>query len=83
MVLWNERGEVTECCTANLVIKKNGALITPPVMCGLLPGTYRAYLLRRGLIKEEVISKEDLTGATRIYLVNAVRKWRKAALLPD
>ena len=83
VVLWNERGEVTECCTANLVIEKNGVLVTPPVTCGLLPGTYREFLVRRGLIGETVISKEELQKSPRIFLVNAVRKWRKAELLPD
>jgi len=83
VVLWNERGDITECCTANLVIEKNGALVTPPVTCGLLPGTYRAFLVRRRAIGEAVISREDLQKSRRIYLVNAVRKWRKAELLPD
>ena len=83
VVLWNEQGNVTECCTANLVIEKNGALVTPPVTCGLLPGTYREFLVRRGSVGEAVISREDLQKAPRIYLVNAVRKWRKAVLLPD
>jgi len=83
VVLWNAHGELTECCTANLVIEKNGALVTPPVTCGLLPGTYRAFLVRRGLIGEAVISRDDLKKSPRIYLVNAVRKWRKAELLPD
>ena len=83
VVLWNERGEITECCTANLVIEKNGKLITPAVTCGLLQGTYRCDLLRRGVIREEVISREDLRKSARIYLVNAVRKWRRAELLPD
>lgn len=63
--------------------RKNGALVTPPVTCGLLPGTYRAFLVRRGVIGEAVISREDLQRSPRIYLVNAVRKWRKAELLPD
>jgi para-aminobenzoate synthetase/4-amino-4-deoxychorismate lyase len=83
VVLWNERGEITECCTANLVIEKNGELITPALSCGLLQGTYRRYLLRRGIIREEVIRREELRKSARIYLVSAVRKWRRAELLPD
>ena len=83
VILWNERGDVTECCTANLVIEKDGVLVTPSMTCGLLPGTYRAFLVRRGVIKEAVISREDLQKSPRIYLINAVRKWRKAELLPD
>lgn len=81
VVLWNERGEVTECCTANLVIERDGKLVTPPVSSGLLPGTYRDYLIGKGVIREQVIHKEDLVTARRIFLVNAVRKWRKACLV--
>ena len=37
-MLWNERGEITESCTANVVIDLNGERITPPLDCGLLAG---------------------------------------------
>jgi para-aminobenzoate synthetase/4-amino-4-deoxychorismate lyase len=82
VVLWNERGEITECCTANLVLEKHGELLTPPLESGLLPGTYRANLLQRGVIREEVLTLDDLRSSPRIYLINAVRKWRRAELSP-
>ena len=47
-VLWNNRGQATETTIANLVVEKGGRLVTPPVACGLLPGTYRAHLLETG-----------------------------------
>ncbi len=78
VVLWNERGEVTECCTANLVVEISGRLVTPPVNCGLLPGTYRDFLLQRGILTEQVLTVDDLRKSSRIYLINAVRKWRRA-----
>ncbi len=78
VILWNERGEVTEGCSTNLVIEKQGRLVTPVLSCGLLPGTYRDYLLKKGVIKEEVVTKDDLCNSTRIFLINAVRKWRRA-----
>ena len=78
VVLWNERGEVTECCTANLVVEISGRLLTPPVNCGLLPGTYRDFLLKRGILSEQVLTVDDLRNCSRIYLINAVRKWRLA-----
>ncbi len=31
VILWNERGEITESCSANVVIDLNGELITPPI----------------------------------------------------
>ena len=80
VVLWNEQGEVTECCTANLVAEICGKLVTPPVSSGLLPGTYRDFLLKRGVLTEQTLSAEDLRNASRIYLINAVRKWRRAIL---
>lgn len=80
IVLWNEREEVTECCTANLVVETAGRLVTPSLACGLLPGTYRGFLLQRGIIAEQVLSKDELRDSPHIYLVNAVRKWRRAIL---
>ncbi len=83
VVLWNERQEITECCTANLVLELSGALLTPPVNSGLLPGSYREYLLSRGVLKEQVLSIDDLRNCSQIYLINAVRKWRKAILCAE
>jgi para-aminobenzoate synthetase/4-amino-4-deoxychorismate lyase len=80
VVLWNQHNEVTECCTANLVIEKNGRLLTPPLSSGLLPGTYREFLLRRRVIEEQIICKDDLRKSPRIFLINAVHKWRRAML---
>jgi para-aminobenzoate synthetase/4-amino-4-deoxychorismate lyase len=80
VLLWNERGEVTEACIANVVVQLDGELLTPPVQCGLLPGTFRAYLLDRGKVREEIITVETLEQCTRMYVVNSVRKWREALL---
>lgn len=83
VILWNERGEITESGIANVVVRINGELVTPPVSCGLLPGTFRAHLLDRGEIKERVITIEELKNASEIYLINSVRKWMKAELVVE
>ncbi|MCH8204802.1 MAG: aminodeoxychorismate synthase component I [Candidatus Hydrogenedentes bacterium] len=75
VLLWNERGEITESTIANIVVRRAGAWLTPPVSCGLLPGVMREYLLQTGEISEAVIRKEDLDQAERIALINSVRKW--------
>jgi para-aminobenzoate synthetase/4-amino-4-deoxychorismate lyase len=80
VILWNERGEVTESTIANIVVELDGTLYTPPIPCGLLPGTYRAYLLEQGKLKERVIHKEDLVRSAHIYLVNSVRKEREVVV---
>lgn len=80
VILWNEKGEVTESSIANIVLELDGKLYTPPIPCGLLPGTYRAYLLEQGKVKERVIRKEDLSNSPHIYLVNSVRKEREVVV---
>lgn len=77
VLLWNERGEVTESAMANLVVELDGALVTPPVSSGLLAGTARAEMLECGEMQERVVKVEDLQRATGLWLVNSVRgKWR-------
>jgi para-aminobenzoate synthetase / 4-amino-4-deoxychorismate lyase len=73
VILWNERREITESTIANVVVERSGRLVTPPVSCGLLQGTYRAHLLDVGRIQEEVILVDELKGCTKIYLINSLR----------
>jgi para-aminobenzoate synthetase/4-amino-4-deoxychorismate lyase len=80
-LLFNERGELTESTIANLVVELDGELVTPPVSCGLLGGTFRAYLLEQGKIQEKIIDQEDLARCTQIFLVNSVRGWQKARIV--
>ncbi|MBL78355.1 MAG: aminodeoxychorismate synthase, component I [Acidimicrobiaceae bacterium] len=75
VLLWNEVGELTETTIGNLVLELDGRLVTPPVSCGLLPGTFRAHLLDEGTIAEQVLRREDLARATAAWMVNAVRGW--------
>lgn len=81
VLLWNERGEVTETTVANVVVELDGELVTPPVRCGLLDGTLRRMLVRRGIVRERVVRLEDLERCRRLWVVNSVRGWRFAQLL--
>jgi len=80
-ILWNERGEVTEATTANLVAAIGGRRITPPITSGLLAGTYRAELLERGAITEAPLSIADVRAADRLWLINSVQEWREVTLV--
>ncbi|HYR28858.1 MAG TPA: aminodeoxychorismate synthase component I, partial [Thermoanaerobaculia bacterium] len=73
VILWNEDGEITEATDFNVVVDLDGRRVTPPIACGVLPGTFRAQLLETGEIVEGVVSKEDLLRARRIQLINSVR----------
>ena len=81
VILWNEKEEVTESCRSNLVAEIEGELVTPPVSSGLLAGTFRRYLLEKGEIREKTITVTDIKKASRLFLINSVRKWMDATLV--
>ncbi len=80
VILWNDRGEVTETTIGNLVIELDGAWYTPAASSGLLPGTFRAELLDQGVVQERVITLNELARARRVWMVNSVRGWVPAAV---
>ena len=73
VLLWNTHGELTESTRANVVVRLDGRYYTPPVECGLLAGVYRGHLLQRGLLRERVLTPDDLRRAEAVYLINSVR----------
>ena len=81
VLLWNERGEITESTIANVVLAQGKDLWTPALHSGLLPGVFRAELLATRKIRERVIHLEDLRQAKSFFLINSVQKWRRAKLI--
>ncbi|MEG3840876.1 aminotransferase class IV [Microcoleus sp. herbarium14] len=73
--LWNEDGVITESTICNIAIDTPTGPITPPVKCGLLPGTFRAQLLTEGKIREEIITLDRLRDTQTLFLINSVRGW--------
>lgn len=82
VLLRNERDELTEFTTGNLVVRHEGEFWTPPLDCGLLPGVYRELLVRRGEVRERVLRPEDLAGADSVYRINSVRRWSEVRVIP-
>jgi para-aminobenzoate synthetase/4-amino-4-deoxychorismate lyase len=80
VILFNEKGELTETTIANLYVEVGDKLLTPPLKCGLLPGALRAYMLSRGTAFERVLYKADLLSAKCIYVGNSLRGLQKAIL---
>jgi para-aminobenzoate synthetase/4-amino-4-deoxychorismate lyase len=83
VVLFNERGEVTETTRANLAVCLGGQWCTPALDCGLLPGIERARLLAAAQLVERVITVEDLCHAEAVATLSSLRGWRPARLWPD
>ncbi len=80
-IIWtNERREITEGSITNIFVLKDGKLITPHLLCGLLPGVLRRYLLDSGKAEEGILYPEDLLRADKIYIGNSVRGLMKANL---
>lgn len=69
----NHRGEITEGRFYNIIIELNEQMITPPLSCGLLNGIFRAKMIEQQQVCEQIITKEMLAQAKRIYLCNDVR----------
>jgi branched-subunit amino acid aminotransferase/4-amino-4-deoxychorismate lyase len=69
----NESGEVCEGARCNVFVKRDGVLLTPPLACGVLPGTLRAHLLSSGEAREEILRPGNLFGASELYMGNSVR----------
>jgi para-aminobenzoate synthetase/4-amino-4-deoxychorismate lyase len=82
VILVNDRGLVTESTIANLAVELDGIWVTPPVSSGLLPGTYRAVLVRERRLAERPVTMDELRRATEIALVSSARGWRPATLVP-
>ena len=76
----NERGELTEGSYSSIFVERGGALLTPPLSCGLLDGTLRRELLEghEHRVEERVLYPADLETADAIWLGNSVRGMQRA-----
>ena len=68
----NTRREVCEGSISNVFVETGGEMFTPPVSCGLLPGTLREELIARGTCRERILDLSDLQNADHIYVGNSV-----------
>jgi para-aminobenzoate synthetase / 4-amino-4-deoxychorismate lyase len=71
VALVDAEGFVTEGSFSNIFVKRDGALITPPLSRGLLPGVLRAELIANGSAVEGDLRQEDL--ADGFFIGNASR----------
>lgn len=82
ILLWNERGELTEFTRGNLVIEIEGIRYTPPLDCGLLAGTLRQSLCAVGALTERSLFHHDLEQAEQLWFINSVRGWVPVNVVP-
>jgi branched-chain amino acid aminotransferase len=78
VLLLNERGEVSECTSANIFVARDGEVLTPPLDSGCLPGVTREILLEiapiEGIpIREQTLRLEDLMTASEVFITSTTR----------
>ena len=80
VLLYNKLGELTEFTIGNLIVELNAQLFTPPISCGVLAGTFRAYLIETGQVTEKTIKIDQLKECTKIFRVNSMRRWQRVEI---
>lgn len=78
VVLLNERGEVSECTTANIFALKGERVMTPPLSSGCLEGVTRGILMEIASeagtsIVEQSMRLEDLYRADEVFVTSTNR----------
>ena len=78
VVLLNERGEVSECTSANIFCVRGGRVATPPLDSGCLEGVTRDILLEIGAgagapMEERTLFPEDLYAADEVFISSTNR----------
>ena len=78
VVLLNERGEVSECTSANIFIAEGRNVWTPPLDSGCLPGVTRDLLLSEirvpGIrVDEKTLTLNDLEAAGEVFITSTTR----------
>lgn len=78
-ILLNEHGHIVECTSANIFLVQQGAIATPPLASGCLPGVTREILLSvvasAGIqIHEKTIMPDDLDRAEEVFISSTTRE---------
>ena len=80
VILLNERGEVSECTSANVfLVDTAGRVWTPPLSSGCLAGVTRAVLLEETqdlevAIAEKPLMPDDLSSASEVFITSTTRE---------
>ena len=82
VVLVNEHGHAVETTIANLVCRIGDRWYTPPLDDGGLPGIGRQHAVASGRVAERSITAEELRAVDELFVINDLRGWRPAVVLP-
>ncbi|KAL0068532.1 Aminodeoxychorismate lyase [Marasmius tenuissimus] len=80
VLLYNEEGMITETSITNVAFYRGGGWVTPVSRTGCLEGVMRTWLLERGRIKEDVVTKESVEDGEEVLVFNGVAGCRRARI---
>jgi branched-chain amino acid aminotransferase len=77
-LLLNERGNISECTSANVFVAQGNRVLTPPLSSGCLPGVTRDLLLHElqvpGIrVEEGDLAPADLRSADEVFVTSTTR----------
>jgi branched-chain amino acid aminotransferase len=87
-IMLNSLGELTEGTTSNLFFVREGRLLTPKKVCGILPGITREKIIQlaheNGMpLEEGVWPGEELLKAEEIFLSGTVKRVMPVSILDN
>ncbi len=72
-IILNEKGNITQTGKCNIYFEtREGEIITPPLTEGLLPGTIRTIMLKRGIVREKIIQAEEINKFKKCFVSNSL-----------
>jgi len=78
-LMLNQAGELAECAQSNVFLVRGGAVRTPPLTAGLLPGVTREYVLELAAslgmdAREARLTPDDLQAADEVFITGTTRE---------
>ncbi|HET9372673.1 MAG TPA: aminotransferase class IV [Vicinamibacterales bacterium] len=78
-LMQNQAGQIAECAQSNVFIVRDGAIVTPPLEAGLLPGITRAFVMEMAdeigiRVAEATILPADLETADEAFITGTTRE---------
>jgi branched-chain amino acid aminotransferase len=75
----NQHGDLVECSQSNFFVVRDGAVLTPPLAAGLLPGITREFVLELAdelgvPAREERLMPDDLRTADEAFITGTTRE---------
>ena len=87
-LMLNQAGEIAECSQSNVFLVLDGAIVTPPLSAGLLPGVTREFVLdlarETGVQAHETrLTPADLERAAEVFITGTTREVTPVRAIDD